>query len=277
VGGWRGEWARCGARLGAWLTAGVLGLVLVVSPVSAQDAEQTAVARSLFRQGVEHSDQGRWPEAADHFRRSLALRDSPVVAFNLATALVHIGRLVEATEHFRRAARDAEAPERLREAARQQVDALQPRLARLTIQVTGPLESVELLLDGDPVPPARVGVAAPADPGLRVLRALRGDAEVARQEVTLAEGGEGSLSLVVPPPPIVEDRERQPDLLLGAGPPPSAVTPPAGDDTLLWVGVVVGAVLVVGAAAVTTGVVLGGQGPAPPIEGNLGPTVIVFE
>ncbi|MCZ7678598.1 MAG: hypothetical protein M5U28_07435 [Sandaracinaceae bacterium] len=139
------------------------------------DVERTALARSLFRQGVELSDAGRWPEAAEHFRRSLSLRGSPIVEFNLATALTHTGRLVEATELFRRASRDAEAPERLRQAARQQIDALAPRLGRLTVEVEGPLGSVELRMDGDVLPPEGVGVAAPADPGHHVLVALRGE------------------------------------------------------------------------------------------------------
>lgn len=269
-----------GYRATSLCSALVLGLVLawVASPVAAQDAERTAVARSLFRQGVELSDQGRWDEAADHFRRSLSLRDSPVVAFNFGTALVRIGRLVEATEHFRRAARDPEAPERLREAARQQVEALQPRLGRLALEVEGPIETVELQLDGDPVALERVGVTAPADPGSHVLRALRADEEVARGEVEVPEGGLATVRLVVPPPPAAD-----PAQVVVTGPFPRGGTgerelPPPHDDTLTWVGVVVGVVALVGAAAaVTTVVALDAQGPPPPIQGNLGPAVIVFE
>lgn len=243
------------------------------------DVERTALARSLFRQGVELSDAGRWAEAADHFRRSLSLRDSPIVEFNLATALTHTGRLVEATELFRRASRDPEAPERLRQAARQQIDALAPRLGRLTVEVEGPLGSVELRMDGDALPREGVGVAAPADPGHHVLVALRDGAEVARSEVDVAEGGAASVRLVVPPPPIAEVTLPEGST---EGPAAAAVVDPApvaapGDDGLVWLGVILGVVVVGAAAALTTFLVLDAQGTEPPIEGNLGPAVIVFE
>ncbi len=245
------------------------------------DVERTALARSLFRQGVELSDAGRWAAAADHFRRSLSLRGSPIVEFNLATALTHTGRLVEATELFRRASRDAEAPERLRQAARQQIDALAPRLGRLTVEVEGPLGSVELRMDGDVLPPEGVGVATPADPGHHVLVALRGEAEVARAEVDVPEGGAASVRVVLPPPPIAqvevpEEASEEPAAAALVGPAPAAA-PAGSDDGLVWLGVILGVVVVGAAAALTTVLVLDAQGTEPPVEGNLGPAVIVFE
>lgn len=266
----------------ASFVAAALALATVFSDAaSAQDddVERTALARSLFRQGVELSDAGQWEQAADHFRRSLSLRGSPIVEFNLGTALTHTGRLVEATELFRRASRDDDAPERLRAAARQQVEALAPRLGTLTIEVEGPLESVELRLDGDVVPAEGVGVAAPADPGHHVLVALRGETEVARTELDVPEGGSLSARLVVPALPIAASEPvevpRGGAVDLGEG---STVTPPSGgDDGLVWLGVILGVVVAGAAAAVTTVLVLDAQGPEPPIEGNLGPAVIVFE
>lgn len=273
-----------------WAALALAGFALGALPAAAQDddVERTALARSLFRQGVELSDAGRWAEAADYFRRSLSLRDSPIVEFNLGTALTHTGRLVEATELFRRAARESDAPERLRSAARQQVEALAPRLGRLTVTVEGPLETVELRLDGDVLPAEGVGVPAPADPGHHVLVAMRGEAEVARAEVDLTEGGSQEVRLEVPPPPVVvtpppdahaavvlverghtrEEADRR-----GGTP----VTPGGSDDALVWLGVILGVVVAGGAAALTTVLVLDAQGTEPPIEGNLLPAVIVFE
>lgn len=239
------------------------------------EVQRTALARSLFREGVELSDGERWAEAADRFRRSLALRDSPIVAFNLGTASMHTGRLVEAVELFRRASRDEDAPERLRAAARQHLGELEPRLARLTVEVTGPRETVALELDGHAVMAARIGVGAPADPGHHVLRALRGGEEVARAEVDVAERGEATLRLEVPAQPAdagvpVEEAAERPAILELADPPPS-------DDSLaIWLGTI-GAVLAVGIAVTIAVVVVDGQGSAPPIEGNLGPPVIIFD
>ena len=242
------------------------------------EVQRTALARSLFREGVELSDGERWAEAADRFRRSLALRDSPIVAFNLGTACMHTGRLVEAAELFRRASRDEDAPERLRAAARQHLGQLEPRLARLTVEVTGPRETVALELDGHAVMAARIGVGAPADPGHHLLRALRDGEEVARAEVDVAERGEATLRLEVPPPPAEPVDEGVP---VEEAAEPAAILevpePPPSDDSLaIWLGTI-GAVLAIGIAVTIAVVVVDGQGSAPPIEGNLGPPVIVFD
>jgi hypothetical protein len=244
----------------------------------ADDVQRTALARSLFREGVALSDGEQWAEAADRFRRSLALRDSPIVAFNLGTACMHTGRLVEAAELFGRASRDEDAPERLRAAARQLLGEVEPRLARLTIEASGPRDGVTLELDGQAVLAARVGIGAPSDPGHHVLRALRGGEEVARAEVDVAERGEATLRLEIPPPvaeiaavaAVTEVTETDPLL--------EVTEPPPGDDSLaIWLGTI-GAVLAVAiAVTVVTVVVVDGQGSAPPIEGNLGPPVIVFD
>lgn len=256
-----------------------LALVLASGAAAAQegDVQRTALARSLFREGVALSEQGEWAQAADRFRRSLSLRDSSVVAFNLATACMHVGRLVEAVELFGRASRDDGAPERLRAAAIRQRDALRPRLGRLTLEVEGPREGVVIELDGLAVPRERLGVGAPADPGHHRLAAVREGEEVARAEAEVPEGGDATLRLAIPPPPAPEPPAAEvaipiADPLAEPDPPP-----PTGDDLLVWIGVIAGVVAVATAATITTIVVLDGQGPAAPIEGNLGPPVIVFD
>jgi len=241
------------------------------------EVQRTALARSLFREGVELSDGERWAEAADRFRRSLAFRDSPIVAFNLGTACMHTGRLVEAAELFRRASRDEDAPERLRAAARQHLGQLEPRLARLTVEVTGPRETVALELDGHAVMAARIGVGAPADPGHHLLRALRDGEEVARAEIDVAERGAATLRLDVPPPPAEPVEEGVRDEVAAPAAILEIAEPPPGDDSLaIWLGTI-GAVLAVGIAVTIAVVVVDGQGSAPPIEGNLGPPVIIFD
>lgn len=239
------------------------------------DREQTAVARALFRQGVEQVDGGHWEEAADLFRRSLSLRESAVVSFNLGTALVHTGALVEASELFRRTARDAEAPARLQEAANRELSAIQPRIGRLTITVEGPLDGVQIALDERVVPAGMVGVAAPADPGDHVLVARRGGEEVARAEVSVAEGAAASVALTVPPAPIVADPEEAAHTVVG-DPETTEPIPTGGDDTALVIGLVAGAVALVAVAIIVTIVLLDAQGPSEPIPGNLTPGTIEF-
>jgi hypothetical protein len=251
----------------------------------AQDEGETALARSLFEQGVAQSDAGDWSAAADQFRRSLSLRWSPVVAFNLATALERTGALVEAEEHFRSAMRDDAAPARLREAAAQGIERVRPRLARLTLEIEGPREGVTLRLDGDDVPEAAIGVAAPADPGAHVLIALRDDAEIVREHVELEEGGAAVLRVAIPP------RAELPPLARPEPPPAQSVPRPApigvpdssspdepDDDTPIVVALCVAAgVLAVGVIATITAIAVEEAGHGDAIAGNLGPAVIVFD
>ena len=74
-----------------------------------------------------------------------------------------------------------------------------------------PREGVEVTIDGDPLPPAAIGIAAPADPGAHRIAAARDGTEVDSREVTLAEGGEDAVTLRVPPlPPRPETDEAAP-------------------------------------------------------------------
>ena len=51
------------------------------------------------------ADQQRWPEAGDHARRSLAIRDNPIARYNLGVVLYAEGRLVESLREFQHAVR----------------------------------------------------------------------------------------------------------------------------------------------------------------------------
>lgn len=248
-------------------------LCLACASAAAQDEEQTAQARSLFEEGVAASDRGDWEGATDHFRRSLALRGSPVVSFNLAMALARTGHLVEAQEHFRRALADERAPAAVRAAAEAQISRLGERIGRLAIHVEGPREGVVLELDGEALPDALIGTAAPSDPGRRVLVAIRGGAEIARGEAEVPEGGDASIALAIPALEIA-----------AALPAPSPVVPrdapePRREaDDALWIGVGVaaGVALVSAIVGLTAFFVMESRPPAP-VEGNLGPTVIIFD
>ena len=68
---------------------------------AAPSAEVLEVARSLFREGVEAAQAGRWEEARQRFARVLSLRAAPLVRFNLAVASRNVGRFVEAIDQYR--------------------------------------------------------------------------------------------------------------------------------------------------------------------------------
>jgi len=65
---------------------------------SAPSDEQTAEAQRLFAQGVALAGEERWGDAVAYFRRSRALVERPGTVFNIAVALVRLGRASDALE-----------------------------------------------------------------------------------------------------------------------------------------------------------------------------------
>jgi hypothetical protein len=262
-------------------------MVLAWAPIGAAtaqapvDEEATAAARALFEDGVRLADAGDHQQAADRFRRSLQLRRSLVVAYNLASSLVQVGRLVEASEVVRSILRDAEAPARLRAAAQELLDRVTPQIGRLTVHVTGDPEGVEVRMDGEPVPSVLVGVPRPVDPGGHTVSIHRGGTVLGSRDVTIEAGGLAEVSLEAPPPvPTPEEvvrRQGDERLVrdLGSGARSSSVAAQGGrsvaEEPAFWVGVG-GGLVAVAVAAIVIGVVAT-QEPAP-VQGDFDPPVV---
>jgi hypothetical protein len=181
----------------SWLVVCCLGWLWMSSGAAAQaeDPARAASARALFEDGVALADKGQWLDAADRFRRALVLRDSQVIRFNLATALIETGKLIEATELLRQVDRDEAADRKLRDDAHSHLQSAQRRLGKLTVTATGLHEGVTLLLDDRPLDPVQIGVAMPADPGAHRVRAVRQGEELEMREVSLGEGESAIVSL----------------------------------------------------------------------------------
>jgi hypothetical protein len=259
-------------RASAFLLSAFLCLAAVQGGVvhaQTTDPATTAAARSLFERGASAADAGDHATAADLLARSLALRSSPVVAFNLAQSLAQLGRLVEASETLVLAERGA-TNETLRAAAAELRAQIAARLAHVTVTVSPPDTDAEVRLDGSPLAAALRGTATPVDPGAHVATALREGVEVARVEVDVAEAQVADLPLVVP-------------AVVVAPPPPDEVVivepivepPPSGDDTVLIAVLTTVGVLVVAGVGIGLGVGLSQQTPGP-VEGNLSPRVVRF-
>lgn len=165
-----------------------------------QRDEQQAVVRALFEEGVAFSDRGRWAEAADRFRRAMALRRLPVIVHNLAVALSRMGRPTEASELFRAVVRDSTSSAAVREAAQRELEGAVRRIGHLTIALDGDPAGVEVTLDGEPVPEALLDVSRPVDPGRHEIVALRGRTRVGHRTVTVTEGGASSVTLSIAAP-----------------------------------------------------------------------------
>jgi hypothetical protein len=65
---------------------------------AAPSADVQAEARRLFDEGRAHADAERWPDAVTSFEGSRALLERPSTLFNLASALVRVGRSLDALD-----------------------------------------------------------------------------------------------------------------------------------------------------------------------------------
>jgi hypothetical protein len=137
-----------------------------------------------------------------------------------ARALVGLGRLVEAHERYALVLREgvaANAPAawvRARQDAELEIEAIKPRLAWLTINVSGP-NNLAVSLDDKDVPQAALGVRRAADPGERVVRVSAPGFLKREERLTLAEGEEKSIDIALELDPDaavrLEDEPNKPD------------------------------------------------------------------
>jgi hypothetical protein len=180
-----------------------LGAASLAHAQDSADAERTAAARALFEEGMRAVDAREWTRAVDRLRRSLQLRPSPVVRFNLALACVEAGRFVEAGEHFRQVLREAEPNSEAHRLAEEGLAGLQGRTGMLRIDVSGARDTVEVQLDGQPVARALVGVAQPADPGVRRVSLHRDGEMLTSTQVTVRSGQPVTVTVEAPAPTVV--------------------------------------------------------------------------
>ena len=177
--------------------------LLFASPAFAQSADERGrvAARELAQEGAEDYQRGDFENAVDKLERAYRIVDAPTVAVWYARALAKTGRLVEASERYLQATRwsgkagDMKLQQQAQADAQKEREELMPRIPRLTITVQGAeASSVELTLDGEPLPPALMGVPQPVDPGTRTVVAKHAG-KVVEKTVSLTEGARETVVL----------------------------------------------------------------------------------
>lgn len=253
-------------------------LLALARPVEAQRGDggsETAAARELFSSGLAAARDNRWEEAYDRFTRSYALAPRASTLLNLAGAQVQTGRLVAASESYRRfldEATDARS-RRYRPQVERALTELEPRLAHLTLRITGLVDGDRVTVGETELPPAALGEELPVDPGERAIVVTRGEEEVLRESVDLGEGERQTLTLAIRVR-LAVNPEGPSGLEVDEGA-LRADGGSGGDDTGLIVGVVVGVGAALAIAAVIVAVVLV-DGSQQPYMGNLGDGVLRY-
>jgi hypothetical protein len=190
-----------------WLAA--TGLTVVPGVAEAQDAPSdpdVERARELFREGVALMAAEDYAGALAKFKEVGRVRMSPQVAFNIAECEEKLGRVVAALGNYRLALAKAQEPGANAPAvasnAPDRIAALEKRVVKLTIlrkeDKANPAASIEL--DGVEVAAAQIGRVMKTDPGERTIRVVAKGKVLSTQKVTLADGEEKKLEIVIPPP-----------------------------------------------------------------------------
>lgn len=263
---------------------------------SAQKAQENTTARWLFEEGLKFVAARDWRGAEDRFRRVIALRASHVAAYNLASALDHLGHPVESAELLRAILRDPAAPRDTRSAAERLLAQVEPGIGSVTVRVNGDATDCDLTIDDKPQGLDAFGRAIAVDPGAHSIVVHRDGAVFVLREVRV--GGSQPLrvetTIDIPPrasaPPPVADAPAAAPVLTPVATVAPAIEPantrvahavasaPARDDDddglaqqwWFWAGT---GVLVAGAAVVVV-VLASNPGQASPVTGDTEPAVV---
>lgn len=227
-------------------------LALVVpTAASAQadlDASNRATARRVSEVALDDFRAGRWEDALRGFDEARRLLPVPTLATFSARCLVKLGRLVEASERYRRAVAlpidpaltsSQQAGQRTSQTeAQAERDALMSRIPTLVIETDrAPARRDEIRLDGVVIPLTQLGVARLVDPGPHRVALVRGGVEIDVHDVTLLEGAKAHARLAVGTPP----PDPPPAPPFGAEPNRARRDPIRTFQVLGWTGVGVGA------------------------------------
>ena len=153
----------------------VLTGCLLASSVGASRAKaDPRAAEALFDEGVRLSERGAFALACVKFEASEALDVAVGTLLRLGDCYERTGRFASAWSRFREAASlsQVQAMSEREHIANVRADALEPKMARLTI--TAPPSrppGYSLTLDGTVVPPTSWGMALPVDPGTLTIEA----------------------------------------------------------------------------------------------------------
>lgn len=270
-----------------WLALLVCVLIGAGVPAAAQstfpDASADETARELFGEGLEFVEAADWVQAEERFRRVLALRSSHVVAYNLASALVNLGRPVEAVELLRSILRASDADVPTRDAAQQLLLQTEPKIGTLTIRVSGDMSGVRFALDEKPLELTAQVQTISVDPGEHTLTAHRARTPLAFERVAIGgtEPLQAELAIALPvriaperalrrapkepPAPVVARTEPMPE------PATDEEESSGGGGFWLWAA---GGAAVAAAAVLTVMLVSSNHGEAAPVTGDTDPPLV---
>jgi hypothetical protein len=255
-----------GGRIGKQVTISMnnrfsvgLGIVAVLAiaawapPTRALEASNKEAVRQLSNEAYGDFEAGRYQQALEKFQRAYDSAKVPTLLVLIGRTQVKLGHWVEAYEAYHQAIildhNDlwiGSIQQEAQQNARRELDALLPRVPRLTIRIEGAQpKDVAVRIDDVDIPSSLLGVERLSDPGRRRIVGHLGAAE-AHSDIVLSEGERKEVVLKFP-----QSGARTPKAL------PSAPTTPkssSGARAWGWASIGVGATGL--ALGTVTGIVL---------------------
>jgi hypothetical protein len=230
-----------------WAAASV---VLVAPAVLADD--NLALARQRFQKGLELFGAGDFSGALVEFRASNALYASPNSRLYVARCLSRLGRLADAFGEYERTIGEGEERAAIdpryaeaAAAAKKEIEAVRPKIARVRVQFTSPLPpSARVEIAGKTLPNEAIGLLVPVMPGTIGVRVTATGYRESQTSVEVAAGATHTVQIALEPLP------EGPRPVVVA-PPPEIAAPPTALRTAAFIGLGM-----TGASAVAFGVLL---------------------
>jgi hypothetical protein len=169
----------------------------------AQSAEELTAARELFQDAYRDEQGHHFAAALEKFQRVAAVKESAAVRYRIASVLGSLGRLREARDAFRALAAlkpsFSASDQEISDSAAERAQALDHRIPRLVIQLQEAAPpDVRVTLDGAPIPASVTPRPFEVDPGEHVVQASARAAQASATSVTLPEGSEVAVTVVLP-------------------------------------------------------------------------------
>ena len=161
-----------------------------------RSANEIALARKQFLEGVRAASTDHWPEALAAFERSYGIYPHPETLINIAGARRQLGKLVAASEAYQRYLRTTdEHTAENRALAEAALSELSTQVAHMVLSVRH-LEPADLVsLDGHSLARSTLGLELPVDPGAHTVTVQRGSREIARRSFVAEASSRADIAL----------------------------------------------------------------------------------
>ena len=173
---------------------------------AAPTAADKSTARQLAIEGNKALGEKDYATAADRYSRAEQLYHAPTLLIGLARSYNGLGKFVEAYEAYNRVLREplgsdaSKAFRKAQEEAKAEIGPVEKKIAHATITVLG-AENPTVLLDGEPLDSAGLGVKRPVNPGEHEVKASERGYLAQSKSFSIESGELTEITLELPPAP----------------------------------------------------------------------------